>query len=211
MATIDEEEKKEEQEKKDRRRNIFLIIVFMFLLFLSSFGLTYSIYKGDSGGNTEIITDKIVFTYSDVNRSGSGIYINNALPISDSIGKKLTGTNEYFDFSINATSKKTRIKYQLLVRKNSVSTLSNNNVRVYLTGITGNYEQELVLKNFNELETTKLENIDYYILYEKVLDKGIENYSDNFRLRMWVKENANDYQDKVFSINVDVSAIGVGE
>ena len=127
------EETKEEKENKDNRRNIFLIIIFLFLLFLSSFGLTYSIYKGDSGDNNEIITDKIIFTYSDVDRGGSGIYLDNTIPLADAIGKKLTGAKQYFDFNINATSKKTRVKYQLLIRKNSTSTLGNENVRIYET------------------------------------------------------------------------------
>lgn len=212
MTTEEEKLKeKEEQEKKERRRNLFLIIVFMFLLFLSSFGITYSIYKGDSGRNNEIVTDKIIFTYSDVDKSGSGIFIENALPTSDDIGKKLIGTKEYFDFNINATSKKTNIKYQVLVKKNSVSSLSNNNVRIYLTSLNGTYEQELVLKTFNELNTTTIGNNDYYILYEKILNKGIDNYSDYYRLRMWVKDDAINYEDKIFSINVDVNAVGVGE
>ena len=215
MTTKEEKEKLEqeklEQEKRDRRRNVFLILICIFLLFVASFGITYSIYKGDSGGNTEIITDKIIFSYSDVNRSGSGINIENAYPMSDTIGKKLTGTNEYFDFNINATSKNTNIKYQLLVRKNSNSTLNNNSVRIYLTGITGSYEQELVLKTFSDLETVNVNGTDYYLLYEKVLNKGIDNYSDYFRLRMWIKDNAEDYQNKAFSINVDVNAVQVGD
>ena len=209
--TTKEELEKEEQEKKDRRRNIFLIIIFLFLLFLSSFGITYSMYKGDSGGNHEIVTDKIIFTYSDVDRGGNGIYIENALPIPDATGKKLAGSKEYFDFSINATSKKTNIKYQLLIRKNSVSTLSNNNVRVYLASLNGSYEHELVLEGFDELETTTIDGTKYYVLYEKVLTKGIENYSDFYRLRMWIKEDAINYDNKIFSINVDVNATQVGE
>ena len=209
--TTKEELEKEEQEKKDRRRNIFLIIIFLFLLFLSSFGITYSMYKGDSGGNQELVTDKIIFTYSDVDRGGNGIYIENALPIPDATGKKLAGSKEYFDFSINATSKKTNIKYQLLIRKNSVSTLSNNNVRVYLASLNGSYEHELVLEGFDELETTTIDGTKYYVLYEKVLTKGIENHSDFYRLRMWIKEDAINYDNKIFSINVDVNATQVGE
>lgn len=202
---------KEEQDKKERRRNLFLIIVFMFLLFLSSFGITYSIYKGDSGGNNQIITDKIIFTYSDVDRAGSGIYIEDAVPITDKVGKKLTGTKEYFDFNINATSKQTDIKYQVLVRKNSESTLDNSDVRIYLTSLNGTYEEELVLKTFSDLKTTTVDHTEYYVLYEKVLNKGIDNYSDYYRLRMWVKDDAINYDYKTFSINVDVSAIGVSE
>ena len=212
MTTEEEKLKeKEEQEKKERRRNIILIIIFMFLLFLSSFGITYSVYKGDSGGNNEIITDKIIFSYSDVDRAGSGIYIENAMPTKDEVGKKLIGSKEYFDFNINATSKRTDIKYQLLIRKNDVSTLSNNDVRIYLTSLNGTYEQELLLMYFSDLDTTTVDGTDYYVLYEKVLNKGIDNYSDYYRLRMWVKEDAVNYEDKMFSINVDVSAIGVDE
>lgn len=208
-----EQEEKEEDEKK----GILIIkywpylLTFTVLLFFCVFGMTYSIYKGDSSGDNVIDTGEIVFSYSDVGRGGNGINIENAVPIPDSRGKNMMGKGEYFDFSVTATSEKALLHYEILVEKNKVSTLDNTKVRIYLTALYGGYEQLLILKDFSGLNTKTINAKQYYVLYEKTLPAGIKNYSDAYRLRMWVKNSAQDYDDQAFSINVDVNAYQVEE
>ena len=210
---INEEELEELEEKEENRRKyIFFLIIFLLLLFVATFGITYTIYKGDMGENgQEIITNEIIFTYSDVDKSGNGIYITDAFPTTDLIGKKLLGKNEYFDFSVTATSKSSNINYKLLIDKGSDSTLSNDSVRIYLTSLNGNLETDVLLTDFSNLKKEKVNGKDYYVLYEKTLNKEIDNYSDLYRLRMWVKEDAVDYEEKRFSLKVDVIAVQVGD
>ena len=200
---------REQDEDDNKTRRIVYFIIFIVLLFFSTFGITYSIYKGDTD-NQEIVTDKIIFSYSDVNKGGSGINITNAIPISDAAGRVLTGSGQYFDFSITATSKNTDIDYKLLVRKNDISTLPNTELRIYLTKLTGSFEEELVLDDFSNLRREAIDGINYYVLYEKTLNKGIEDYSDFYRLRMWVKEGSTNFDSKIFSLNVDVHAVQGG-
>ena len=156
-------------------------------------------------------TDQIIFTYSDVDKSGNGINLVNAMPMADSKGKMLTGTGNYFDFSVTATSKKANLLYKILINKDVASTLANKNVRIYLTSVSGSYESELILTTFDSLEKTTINGTEYYVLYQKQLNKGINNYSDFYRLRMWVKEDATDYNDKMFMLKVDVVAEQVGD
>ena len=208
---IEEDQKENEDRKKDYIKYLPYFFLFMILLFFSVFGITYSIYKGDSGEDSEIITDQIIFTYSDVDKTGSGINITNAIPISDEIGKAMVGKNQYFDFYITSTTGKSKVLYQLLINKDKISTLSNNNVRIYLTKMQGSYETQLVLDDFSNLKTKQLNNKEYYVIYEKTLSENLENYSDSYRLRMWVKESAEDYQNQIFSIKVDVIAEQVEE
>jgi len=75
----------------------------------------------------------------------------------------------------------------------------------------GSYEEELVLDNFSNLKQINLKDKNYYVLYEKVLSNGLVNYNDSYRLRMWVDKNATDYENKKFSIKVDVHAEQVEE
>ena len=244
---LDLEELKEEKEK--RKRFIFFLLIFLIILFISTFGITVSFYKGTSQEPQHIETnptptpttsptptettnptvspkptaspkpvipeipadDKIVFMYSDVDKSGSGINLINATPISDTTGKLLTGTGKYFDFSITATSKEHDLIYKILINKDKNSTLENSNVRIYLTELLGNTEKELVLTTFDSLETQKINNTNYYVLYQTRLNKGINNHSDKYRLRMWVKDTAEDYHNKDFMLKVDVSAVQVGD
>lgn len=207
------EKEKEEEEKK----GILIIkywpylLTFTILLFFCVFGMTYSIYKGEGSGDNVIDTGEIVFSYSDVGRGGSGINIENAVPIPDSRGKNMMGKGEYFDFSVTATSEKSLLRYEILVEKNKISTLDNTKVRIYLTALYGGYEQLLVLKDFSGLNTKNVNGKHYYVLYEKTLPAGIKNYSDAYRLRMWVKNSSKDYDDQAFSISVDVNAYQVEE
>ena len=203
------------QEKKDRIRYVLYIIMFLILLFVSTFGITVSFYKGGSKEpqqiETDPIPDKIIFTYSDVDGGGSGINIINAAPTSDSKGKIMIGKGEYFDFSITTTSNNTDLLYKILIKKDKQSTLDNSNVKVYLTAVSGSYEKGVVLTTIDRLPQETIDGTNYYVLYSKELGKGIENYSDFYRLRMWVKEDATNFEDKKFMLKVDVTASGVGE
>ena len=208
---IDEEIYEEEEKEENRRRYFIFILLFLIVLFFSTFGLTVSFYKGTPGDDNIITTDKIIFTYSDVDKGGSGINIKDAIPISDAEGKTQLGVSKCFDFSVTATSKKSNIEYKLLIRKNELSTLENSKLRIYLTSRNEPNEQPILLKTFSELEKENIDGKEYYVLYKKVLNKGIDNYTDSYRLRMWVKEDADNFQNKTFSLNVDVNAVQVGD
>lgn len=203
----------QEQEKEEENKGYFkYLFIFTILLFFCVFGITYSIYKGPSeGDDSEITTDQIIFTYSDVDKIGNGINIQDATPIPDSQGKVMVGKGQYFDFSITATTTNKKVFYQILVNKDDRSTLTNNKVRIYLTQMMGTYEKELNFKTFYDLRIRELNKKNYYILYENTLDENLTNYSESYRLRMWVKENAKDYQDKFFSVKIDVFAKQVEE
>lgn len=204
-GSIDDETK---NENSNKRKYIIYLLLFVVLLFFCVFGITYSIYKPDND-DQEINTGNIVFTYSDVGKAGNGIAIKNAVPITDELGKVMMGSNQYFDFSITATTNKASLQYKVLVAKDDISTLDNKKVRIYLTQMLGSYENELVLTDFSNLKVETIKDKKYYVLYEKKLDKELEKYSDAFRLRMWVKEDAIDYNDQIFALKVDVYAYQV--
>lgn len=197
------------QDKESKGRYWTYLFLFAILLFFCVFGITYSFYHGDDEEDHEIGTGQIVFTYSDVGQAGNGILLQDATPITDAVGKSMVGTNQYFDFHITATTDKTNILYKILVNKNQSSTLDNKNVRLYLTQVMGSYEQEKVLTNFSDLKKENINNKDYYTLYEKKLDKGLKDYNESYRLRMWIKEDARNYENQFFSIKIDVYAYQV--
>lgn len=200
-----------QEDENDRNRYFLYLFIFTVILFFCVFGITYSIYKGDDGDDNEIITDQIIFTYSDVDKVGNGIMIQNATPVSDSMGKAMVGKNQYFDFFITATTNKRKVLYQLLLNKDVSSTLADEKVRIYLTQIMGSYEQQQVLSTFSNLEKKTINNRDYYVLYKKELGPNLKNYSDSYRLRMWVADGAVDYENERFSVKVDVYAEQIGE
>lgn len=214
---MQEEDKKEleiQEEKdkeKNRRKYVIFFLIFIVLFFFSVFGLTYSIYKGDNGGGNQINTGEIIFSYVEVDHAGNGIDIKDAMPLPDEVGKTLLASKQYFDFNVTATSKNVDIAYKLLIKKSDVSTLSNNNLRIYLVSLSGSFEQELVLKNFNELKKETIDGTEYYVLYEKTLNKGVDHHTDYYRLRIWVKEDADDFLEKTFSLKVAAHAVQAGD
>lgn len=209
VKELNNQEKQEDEEEKINYWPYFFL--FTIIMFFCVFGISFSIYRGDDPSDSEIDVGNIIFTYSDVNEGGNGIALKNAFPTNDDVGKAMVGRGQYFDFYITAYSKSTDLEYKLLINKNSISTLKDKNVRIYLTQVMGSYERQLVLTDFSSLRKERINNNDYYVLYTKRLDSSENTYNDSYRLRMWVKKDAVDFQNQHFSIKVDVNASQVEE
>lgn len=205
--------------KKSRINVLALILLFLSLIFIFV-GISYSIfiYFGEGMTNNVIETGRVVFSYSDADGGGNGISIEDAIPISDEVGKVLSGTGEYFDFNVTASTTSTDLVYEVAVLKNVESTLSEEYVKIYLTTIIGTTETETDLTvsddvvTYNELTDTTNPLLNGKTIYYGTVKAGEVAYGQNFRLRMWVSvpEEVNfDYSqvnDKYFSVKVNVAA-----
>lgn len=206
--------------KKSNINILAIIILFLSFIFLFS-GISYAIfsYFGEGMTNNVIQTGRIVFSYSDANGGGNGIHIENALPISDDMGKVLSGEGEYFDFSVSASTTKSNLAYEITVQKGDNSTLSADLVKIYLTSFEGN--QEIVtpltfngsnIVTYDELPDTTNSLLAGKTVYYGTVQAGEVAYGKKFRLRMWIKEpNEADFDystlnDKYFSLKVSVAA-----
>lgn len=208
-------------------KNSKINIVGVLLLFLSLIclfiGISYSIFNYFGAGitNNVIQTGRIVFSYSDANGGGNGIHIEDAIPISDSQGKVLSGNGEYFDFTVSASTTKTNLAYEIVAEKNENSTLDDDWVKVYLTTFEGNQEQETPITansgnvtTYDQLATTTNSLLTGKTIYYGNVQAGEVAYSKKFRLRMWVKDPNTDnfdytvLNDKKFSLKVNVAATG---
>lgn len=198
-----------------------IILLFFSLIFIFC-GISYSIftYFGQGLTNNVIETGRIVFSYSDATGGGNGIYIEDAVPISDDVGKVLLGTGEYFDFTVTASTTTTDLVYEVAVLKNEASTLSEEYVKIYLTTISGTTESPTELTGtddiptYSELKDTTNSLLAGKTIYYGTVKSGEVAYGQNFRLRMWVSipDEVNfDYSqvnDKDFSVKVNVAATG---
>ena len=114
------------------------------------------------------------------------------------------------------------------------NTLDEENVRVYLTKVSMEDDEEIetqvVLNDYDELSTETNNGYQEEVLYSDNVPEGSRNYSQKYRLRMWVNEDTDfspikdnngeyivdqetgDYvynnQGKTFSITVNVYADG---
>ena len=198
------------------------------LLFLSMIcifaGVSYSIftYFGEGMTNNVIQTGKIVFSYSDADGGSNGINIENAMPIPDTVGKNLSGTGEYFDFSVSATTTTSDLTYEIAVVKGEDCTLDDKYVKVYLTTIDGTVENPTPITNttggvvtYDTLADTTNSLLTGKTIYYGTVNAGEVAYGQQFRFRMWVADptdtnfDYNEVNDKYYSIKVNVAATSV--
>lgn len=209
---------------KKSKINVVLIVLFFFSLICLFFGISVAIftYFGQGMTNNVIQTGKIVFSYSDADGGSNGINIENALPIPDSMGKKLSGSGEYFDFSVSATTTTSNLAYEVAVNKSNDSTLDPKFVKIYLTTLEGAGETETVLTSlesgvvtYDQLLDTTNSLLTGKTIYFGEVKAGEIAYGQRFRFRMWVTESDSDdfdyeqVNDKYFSVRVNVAASSI--
>lgn len=193
--------------KKESNNKIFVIIICLLIFILMVIGVsmaTFTYTKEKDSVNT-ISTGNVSLNYTE---NTNGIYITNAYPISDDVGRTLTLENQYFDFSINASIQGDVVAdYEISAEKLETSTLSNDEVKLYLEKeVNNSYEEIMAPKHFTPLsESTDLGTVAGTML----LDSGSvdKTSSINYRLRMWVDANTIVGElEKNFGVRVSVKA-----
>ncbi len=193
--------------KKESNNKIFVIIICLLIFILMVIGVsmaTFTYTKEKDSVNT-ISTGNVSLNYIE---NTNGIDITNAYPISDDVGRTLTLENQYFDFSINASIQGDVVAdYEISAEKLETSTLSNDEVKLYLEKeVNNSYEEVMAPKHFTPLsESTDLGTVAGTML----LDSGSvdKTSSINYRLRMWVDANTIVGElEKNFGVRVSVKA-----
>ena len=124
------------------------------------------------------------------NEGSNYINMNNVLPTSDAVGKKLTGDKEYFDFNVSSKIKKKKgsIVYEISLVPIAGNTIKQSDVRVNLTE---NGKEVSVLdskvNNFSSLPNSS------YCKGAKVIYRNVvnSNFSGDYVFRMWLSSKAN--------------------
>lgn len=124
------------------------------------------------------------------NEGSNYINMNNVLPTSDAVGKKLTGDKEYFDFNVSAKikEKKGSIVYEISLVPIAGNTIKQSDVRVNLTE---NGKEVSVLdskvNNFSSLPNSSYRK-GAKVIYRNVVNS---NFSGDYVFRMWLSSKAN--------------------
>ena len=197
----------DEEIKKESTGKLFVIVVVSIIFIVAVIGMsvaTFTYTKEKDSINT-ISTGNVYLNYTE---DSNGINITNAYPISDAVGKTLTDTNYYFDFSIKSEINGDVVaNYEIAAEKDISSTLSDDEVKLYLEKMVDNsYEEVMAPKNFTPLK--QLTDIGTEV-GSMLLYKDSFNKSDivNYRLRMWVADNAIlDNIEKSFAVRVSIKA-----
>lgn len=202
---------KENVSKKDNSKIVF-VIVLVLLLFASVIGITYALFTYGKAGtvNNTVTTGSLTFSYTE---SSNGIYLENAMPISDEVGKKLDrsgNNNGYFDFNVACKIAGTnRIQYEVYAMKQSTKPeIDDKYVKIYLTDGTtdkpiGGYDVEVPV--FSSLKKSISNPKGKQLYFGDFTNSGMQS----FRLRMWLSDNYNVTEEsEQFKIKVNVQATG---
>ena len=178
----------------NKSKQILFSVLGIISLLVITIGVTYAVFSYTKEGTTDniITTGTLKFLYTENNTNGNGISITEAEPISDTKGKELVGDNNVFDFKVEGTNTGSEvIPYEVTLRKKDTSTMSEDNIKVYLQD--GTDQTDLLTPTlYSKLiqTTTDVGNNVEKSIYKGEVAGNTNNYLKTFRLKMWLDENA---------------------
>ena len=201
-----------------KKKEKIIIGILIVLLLVLTVGVSYAAFKFTGTGTkvNTITTGAISMTYEETENV---ISLDKALPTTDKTGKTL---DDYFEFTVSGNiTGDTNINYEISAKAESNNTFSGDNVKLYLTRVTDNGEEEVMSpKIYNEEANansfTKIYNEEANAnsftgrpagemsLYTSSMNASESN---TYRLRMYVTEEYNPQGDggnKTFSVKVNV-------
>ena len=189
----------------------FLFIILILILLIAIIGISYAAfsYTGTGQKLNTITTGAISMEYVE---STNVISMNNALPTTDSTGKKLSNSGEYFDFTVKSSiAGNTDINYEIAAKEENGNTFSGQNVKFYLTKVNsdGSEEEAMPPKTYSEDPTSNVYTgrpSDMMSLFVGNLNQQGDT-EIKYRLRMWVDESYNPQNDNgglIYKVKVNV-------
>ena len=183
----------------------WLFVIFLSIIIGVSLLITYHVYskreidvveKEEQGGNISLV-------YND---NTNVLSLFDYTPTSDSVGIK-SGSDKYFDFFVAVDlDKASEINYEISIKKDSSSTISDDNVHIYLEKKNGNsYVSVFSPASFSPLNfSTEIgSSKDSMVLYST--SKNVSG-KDYYRLRMWLTDSS-VVSAGTYSIEVYVNAV----
>ena len=231
-----------------KHKSSIIAVLAVFGMILITAGVTYAFFTYTKVGTTvnTITADSITFHYDEKTNKGHGISITDAMPVEHN-SSAMEDSNNIFDFKItSSTTQGLSVPYTVTAKLNSGSDeVMGDIVDMYLTEVTNkgevNEDEDATAlfdtyKKFNTLQPyseAKAGTVEKVILTDTVTSSN-SPYDKDYRLRMWVDEQANyaemvcsnttytteadckehsgtwnyKYNNKTFSITVNVYATG---
>ena len=182
-----------------KNRKSYLVIILVTVLLLVVIGISYAAfsYTGIGQKLNTITTGAISMEYVE---NTNVISMNNALPTTDSTGKKLSASGEYFDFTVKSSiAGNTDINYEIAANEENGNTFDGKNVKFYLTKVNsdGSEEEAMPPKTYSEDPTGNVYTgrpSDMMSLFVGNLNQQGDT-EIKYRLRLWIDESYNPQND----------------
>jgi hypothetical protein len=166
-----------------KQRNKWLIGIGVFIVFVvSGIGITYSLWSKtfSQTGENKLVSDCFHITFQEV--SGSSITLENAYPIVDEEGKKLTP----YEFSITNQCS-VPVEYQINFETTKETTMKEEYVKLMFQEM----EPKLVT-DYERVDVTLKNGKNAYLIEQGYLDK---EESKNYKVRIWMDERVTQHDE----------------
>ena len=197
----------------NNKKQLLLSIGLVLILVLMIVGISYAAFKfvGEGKKPNTITTGAITMKYEE---STNTISMTGALPTTDATGKVRLTKGEYFDVTIKSSIQgNANINWEIAaedVTPSSAKKMDGKNIKLYLTKLTGDKEEEVMAPKVYRASTsanTKTGRPSGVMS----LATGTMSTSEttNYRLRMYVDEDYNPQGDGGgLSFSVKINAYG---
>ena len=194
------------KEKKE-----LIIVGLIIVMIITLIGVSYAAFNYSKTGTklNSITTGSITMTYEETDNT---ISLNGALPTTDATGKTRLNQGEYFDFTVSSKiAGDVNINYEISAKDVTTSDrkIDGSNIKLYLTRLTDDGEEELMTPETYNEETSSNSYTGRpsgeMSLYTSSMSSSESN---NYRLRMWVDEDYNPQGDGgnlQFSVQINVN------
>lgn len=212
--------------EQNNSKKVLLSVLGVAILIVAVVGISFAALNYDRvGGTNSISTGTVTMSFAEVTK---GIALTDALPISDAAGKALSGSGQYFDFSVStAASTALAIDYEINVTpvavntSDSVGALTDEQVKVYLEkkNASDTYEQSVAPTLASTLTASTVRVGSKVLKTVTVNHTGTGTLVDEYRLRIWIDENVNvddlsgtegKHYEYRLKVNVDGTASALG-
>lgn len=133
--------------------------------------------------------------------------LTDIVPTKDDEGKKLTGDEKVYNFSVSSKLKKSNsITYEISIDKiTEKSNLNDSDIKVYLEKEdSGTYNSILKPTKYSPIKKkTEVGTRDGMVITKQTVSK---NTTDNYRLRIWLSETSKSISGN-YAVEVNINAI----
>ena len=183
---------------KEKIKNGLTIGALMIMLVMV-IGISYAAFqfKGSGSKLNTITTGAVSMSYEE---SENSINLVNALPTTQTTGKKRLNSGEYFDFTIKSSIRGNMdINYEIVAKEEDGNTFDSNNIYYYLTKVNSDGSETEVMaprKYYAEKEENAYTGRPagvFSMFTGNLAEQGATTIT--YRLRMWVDEAYNPQND----------------
>lgn len=172
--------------KENSQKKVLLSVLGVAILVVAVIGISFAAYSTTFSSATanSISTGTIMVSYTEPTNA---INIPDAMPMSDTDGKALSGSGKTFDFVVSTqASNALTVPYTITLTKEESSTLADNEVKVYLTKDGADVVAPTLVSALSDASGTRAGSKVLYSTSDVFTTTSEPAKTSNYVLRMWV-------------------------